>query len=85
MDFFLYCLKELHTTLHQRGYPTTLINKSFGLTEKIPQKELQNPKKHNTQKSLAYVATSNKNNQELFRKIIKNLGGLKNNDKIKDH
>ena len=28
-------LKELHTTLHQRGYPTTLINKA----EKIPLRE----------------------------------------------
>ena len=38
-------LKELHTTLHQREYPTTLINERFELVEKIPQKELQNPKK----------------------------------------
>ena len=37
--------KELHTTLHQRGYPTSLINKGFELAEKIPQKELQ--KKNN--------------------------------------
>ena len=27
-------LKELHTILHQRGYPTTLINKGFELAEK---------------------------------------------------
>ena len=39
------CLKELHTTLHQRGYPTTLINKGLELAEKIPLRELRNPKK----------------------------------------
>ena len=38
-------LKELHTTLHQRGYPTTLINKGLKLAEKIPLRELRNPKK----------------------------------------
>ena len=34
------------------------------------------------EKPLAYVATCNKNNPELFTEIIKNLE-LKNNDKIK--
>ena len=28
-------LKELRTTLHQRGYPTTLIDKGLELPEKI--------------------------------------------------
>ena len=43
-------LKELHTTLNQRGYPTTLINKELELVEKIPQREVRNPKKHNNEK-----------------------------------
>ena len=68
-------LYKLHTTLHQRRYPTTLI---------VPSKELRNPKRHDNQKSLAYVATSNKNNPELFTEIIKNLEEFKNNDKIKE-
>ena len=38
------CLKELHTTLNQRGYPTTLINKGFELAEKIPQR-IKEPEK----------------------------------------
>ena len=38
-------LKELHTTLHQREYPTTLINKGSELAVKIPQRELRNLKK----------------------------------------
>ena len=29
-------LKELHTTLYQRGYPTTLIHKGLELAEKYP-------------------------------------------------
>ena len=29
-------LKELHTTLHQSGYPTTLINKGLELAERYP-------------------------------------------------
>ena len=45
------------------------------LAEKIPQRELRNPKKH--------VAYYNKNNPELFTEIIKNLQ-LKNKDKIKE-
>ena len=40
-------------------------------------------KKHNNEKPLGYVATYNKNNPELFAKIIKNLE-LKNSDKIKE-
>ena len=65
-------LKELHTTLNHTGYPKTLINKGFELAEKIPQRELKNPKKHHNEKPLAYVATYNKNNPELFRtEIIK--------------
>ena len=74
-------LKELKTNLNQRGYPTTVINKGF---EKVQQWELRNPKKHNKGKSLAYVATYNKNNPELFTEIIKNLEELENNDKIKE-
>ena len=53
-------LKELHATLNQRWDSTTLINKGFELAEKIPQKELRNPQKHNNEKTIAYVATSNK-------------------------
>ena len=64
-------LKELHTTLHLTGYPTRLINKGFELVEKIPQRELWNPKRHNNEKPLAYVTTYNKNNSELFTEIIK--------------
>ena len=44
------CLKELHTTLNQRGYPTTLMNKRLELAEKIPQRELWNLKKQPTTK-----------------------------------
>ena len=38
-------LKELHTTLKQRGYLTTLIRKELESAEKIPERELKNPKK----------------------------------------
>ena len=47
------------------------------------QKELRNPKKHNKEKTLTYVASYNKNNPELFTEIMKNLEELKNKDKIK--
>ena len=81
-----YCLqtrfKELHTTQHQRRYLITLINKGLGFAEKILQRELRNPKKHN-KKPLTYVTTYNKNNLELFIEIMKNLE-LKNEDKIKE-
>ena len=50
----------------------------------MPQRELRNPKKHNNEKPLAYVATYNKNDPELFTEIMKNLEELKNNDKIKE-
>ena len=75
-------LKDLRTTLHQRGYSTTLINKGLEL-EKIPLIELRNTKKHNNEKPLAYVTTNNKNNPELFTEIIKNLEKIENKDKIK--
>ena len=78
------CLKELHTTLHQRGYPTTLINKGLEFAKKIPHRELRNTKKHNNEKPLAYVETYNKNNRELFIDIMKNQEELKNKDKIKE-
>ena len=53
------------------------------ITNKIPSKELQNPKKHNNEKPLAYITTYNKNNPEPFTEMMKNLE-LKNNDKIKE-
>ena len=46
------------------------MNKELELAEKIPQRELRNPKKHN-EKSLVYVTTYNKNDPELFAEIIK--------------
>ena len=55
-------LKELHTTLNQRRYPTTQIKKGLELQEKIPQGELRISKKHNG-KPLAYVATNGKKKQ----------------------
>ena len=61
-----------------------LINKWLESAEKIPPKELRNPKKHNNEKPLAYAATYNKNNPELFTEIMKNLEELKNKDKIKE-
>ena len=54
------------------------------LAEKIPQREFRNPKKHNNEKPLAYIATYNKNNPELFRGIMKNLEEIENKDKIKE-
>ena len=45
------CLKRLHETLHQRGYPITLINKGLDLTEKMPKRELRNLKKHNNEET----------------------------------
>ena len=36
--------------------------------KKMPQKELRNPKKHNNEKSLAYVATYNKTTQNYSQK-----------------
>ena len=77
-------LKELHTVLHQRGYPTTLINKGFKLPEKVPQKNYGTQKSTTMRNPRAYVTTYNKNNPELFTEIIKNLEGLQNNDKIKE-
>ena len=53
-------LKELHATLHQKGYLTTLINQGLELAEKISQRELRNPKKRNNEKPLAYVTTYRK-------------------------
>ena len=50
----------------------------------MPRRELRNPKNHNNEKPLAYVATYNKNNPELFTEIMKNLEELKNKHKIKD-
>ena len=64
-------LKELDTTLNQRGHPTTLINKGFELAEKIPQRELRIQKNRNNKKPLAYVATYNKNDPELFHRYNK--------------
>ena len=49
-------LKELHTTINERGYPTTLIDDGLELAERIPQRKLRNPKKHN-EKHLAYIST----------------------------
>ena len=37
--------QELHSTLQQRGYPTTRINKGLKLAEKIPLRELRNKDK----------------------------------------
>ena len=54
------------------------------LAEKIPQRELRNLKKYNNKKPLAYSATYNKNNLELFTEIIKNLEELENKNKIKE-
>ena len=54
------------------------------LAEKIPQRELRNLKKHNNKKPPAYIATYNKTKPELFAEIMKNLGELKNKDKIKE-
>ena len=42
-----------------------------------------NPPKHN-KNTLAYIATYNKNNPELFIERTKHLEELKNNDKIKE-
>ena len=41
-------------------------------------------KKHNNEKLLTYVSTSNKNNPELFREITENFEEFKHNDKIKE-
>ena len=54
------------------------------LAEKIPLRELRNPKQHNNEKPLAYVTTYNKNNPELFTEILKNLEEIENKDKIKE-
>ena len=68
-------LKELHTILHQRGYPTTLINNGFVLAEKIPHKELRNPKKQKQRETpcIRRKLQQNKNYSELFREIIKKI------------
>ena len=62
----------------------TIINKGFELAEKIPQRELRNPKKYNNEKPLAYFKTYNRNDQELFTEMIQKVLGLKNNHKIKE-
>ena len=46
----------------------------------MPLKELQNPKKHNSKKTLAYVAIYKKTTFEVFKKKKE----LKNSDKIKE-
>ena len=65
-------------------YLLVLLGILSGVAEKIQQRELRNPKKHNNEKPLAYVVTYNKNNPELFREIMKNLEELKNKYKIKE-
>ena len=75
-------LKELNNHTPER-IPNNA-NKRFKLAEKISQKELWNPKKHNNEKPLAYITTYNKNNPQLFTEIIKNLEELKNNAKIEE-
>ena len=80
---YIYIYILLHTTLHQRGYPTTLIHKELEFTEKIPQRELRNLKKH--KKPLSYIATYNKNNPKLFTEIMKNLEELKTRTKSKKY
>ena len=42
------------------------MNKRFELAEKIPIKKLRSLKKHNNEKSLAYIVNYNKNTPELF-------------------
>ena len=74
----------LHTTLHQRGYPTTLINKGLELAENTPLRQLRNPQKHNNEKPLTYVSTYSKINPEVFTEILKNLEEIQNKDKIKE-
>ena len=54
------------------------------ISRKMLQNESWNPKKHNNEKPLAYVATYNKNNPELFAEIIKDLEEINKNDKIKE-
>ena len=76
-------LKELHTTRHQRRYPTTLINKGLELAENTS-KTFKEPEKHSNEKPLAYVATYNKNNPKLFTEIMKNLEEIENEEKIKE-
>ena len=50
----------MQTTLHPSGYPRTRINQEFELADKVPQKERRNPKKHNNEKTPAYVTSYNK-------------------------
>ena len=64
-------LKELRTTFHRWGYPTTLINKGFWISWKNTIERTTNPpKKQENEKSLAYAATYDKNNPELLTEII---------------
>ena len=68
-------LKELRTTLHQRGYTTTQIYKGFKLAGKnaIKKTTTPAPKNHSNEKPLAYVSTYNKNNAIIFTEIFKDL------------
>ena len=52
--------------------------------QKNTPKRIKEPKKHNNEKRLVYVATYNKNNPELFTEIMKNLEEIQNEDKIKE-
>ena len=45
------CLKEQHTTLHLRGYPTTLINKGLEFAEKNDPKRIKEPEKTQQRKN----------------------------------
>ena len=63
-DLKKHPLKKLHATLHQRGYPTTLINKGLELAEKVPQRELKKPKNTTTKNPL--------HTSQLTTKIIPN-------------
>ena len=59
--------KDLFPTLHQRRYPTTLMNKGFEFAEKVPRKNYSTKKKnHINQKTLAYVENYNKTNPKIF-------------------
>ena len=76
--------EELRVTLQQRLLPDNTSKQGIWISwKKIPLKELQIQKRTCNENPLAYVSTYNKNNEELFTEIRKNLEQFKNNDKTK--
>ena len=64
--------RSTHNSTPERIFNNTNEYK-FGISRKNTPKRIKEPEKTQQRKNLAYVATYNKNNPELFTEIMKNL------------